>query len=62
MGWQPNLRDEAKFYAKNLLAHNSKPKIGVLYQNDDFGKDLLNGLKEGLGEDADKMIVSAQNC
>jgi branched-chain amino acid transport system substrate-binding protein len=61
MGWQPNLRDEAKFYAKNLLAHNSKPKVGVLYQNDDFGKDLLNGLKEGLGEDADKMIVSAQN-
>ena len=61
MGWQPNLRDEAKFYAKNLLAHNSKPKIGVLYQNDDFGKDLLNGLKEGLGEDADKMIISAQN-
>ncbi len=33
----------------------------VLYQNDDFGKDLVNGLKEGLGEDADKMIVSAQN-
>jgi len=61
MGWQPNLRDEAKFYAKNLLAHNPKPKIGVLYQNDDFGKDLLNGLKEGLGEDADKMIISAQN-
>ena len=61
MGWQPNLRDEAKFYARNLLAHNSKPKVGVLYQNDDFGKDLLNGLKEGLGEDADKMIVSAQN-
>jgi len=61
MGWQPNLRDEAKFYAKNLLAHHSKPKVGVLYQNDDFGKDLLNGLKEGLGEDADKMIVSAQN-
>ena len=61
MGWQPNLRDEAKFYAKSLLAHNSKPKIAVLYQNDDFGKDLLNGLKEGLGEDADKLIVSAQN-
>jgi len=56
MGWQPNLRDEAKFYAKHLLAHNSKPKIAVRYQNDDFGKDLLNGLKEGLGEDADKMM------
>src|SRR5215475_6531976 len=61
MGWQPNLRDEAKFYAKALLSHNAKPKIAVLYQNDDFGKDLLNGLKEGLGEDADKLIVSAQN-
>ena len=61
MGWQPNLRDEAKFYAKHLLAHNPHPKVAVLYQNDDFGKDLLNGLKEGLGEDADKMIVSAQN-
>ena len=61
MGWQPNLRDEAKFYAKHLLAHNPKPKVAVLYQNDDFGKDLLNGLKEGLGEDSDKMIVSAQN-
>jgi branched-chain amino acid transport system substrate-binding protein len=61
MGWQPNLRDEAKFYARHLLAHNPKPKVAVLYQNDDFGKDLLNGLKEGLGEDADKMIVAAQN-
>ena len=61
MGWQPNLRDEAKFYAKHLLAHNPKPKVAVLYQNDDFGKDLLNGLKEGLGEDADKLIVAAQN-
>jgi branched-chain amino acid transport system substrate-binding protein len=61
MGWQPNLRDEARFYAKHLLAHNPTPKVGVLYQNDDFGKDLVNGLKEGLGEDADKMIVSAQN-
>jgi branched-chain amino acid transport system substrate-binding protein len=61
MGWQPNLRDEARFYAKHLLAHNPTPKVGVLYQNDDFGKDLVNGLKEGLGENADKMIVSAQN-
>lgn len=61
MGWQPNLRDEAKFYARHLLSQNAKPKIAVLYQNDDFGKDLLNGLREALGEDADKMIVSAQN-
>jgi branched-chain amino acid transport system substrate-binding protein len=61
MGWQPNLRDEAKFYAKNLLAHNARPKVAVLYQNDDFGKDLVGGLKEGLGEDADNMIVSARS-
>jgi branched-chain amino acid transport system substrate-binding protein len=61
MGWQPNLRDEAKFYARHLLAHNPKPKVAVLYQNDDFGKDLVAGLREGLGADADQMIVSAQN-
>src|SRR6202012_3191053 len=60
MGWQPNLHDEAKFYAKSLLAHNQHPKVGILYQNDDFGKDLIGGLKDGLGPDADKMIVSAQ--
>src|SRR6204780_270832 len=61
MGWQPNLRDEAKFYARHLLAHNPKPKVAGLYQNDDFGKDLVNGLKEGLGEDAGKIIVASQN-
>lgn len=61
MGWQPTLRDEAKFYVKHLLATDPNAKIGVLYQNDDFGKDLLTGLKEGLGDKADKMIVSAQN-
>ena len=61
MGWQPNLRDEAKFYATHLLTQNPNAKIAVLYQNDDFGKDLLNGLREALGDKADKMIVSAQN-
>ncbi|MBC9883163.1 ABC transporter substrate-binding protein [Bradyrhizobium sp. INPA01-394B] len=61
MGWQPNLHDEAKFYAKSLLAQNPHPKIGILYQNDDFGKDLIAGLKDGLGPDADKMIVGAQS-
>src|SRR6201982_187249 len=42
MGWQPNLRDEAKFYAKHLLAHNPKPKVGVSYQKGDFGNARLN--------------------
>src|SRR6202012_1024997 len=41
--------------------HNAKPKVAVLKPTDDFGTDLLNGLKESLGEDADKLIVSAQN-
>ncbi len=61
MGWQPNLRSEANFYATDLLKRNPKAKIAVLYQNDDFGKDMLNGLREGLGANADKMIVNAQS-
>ncbi|GGC92021.1 ABC transporter substrate-binding protein [Chelatococcus reniformis] len=61
MGWQPNLHDEAKFYAKHVLSANPNAKIAVLYQNDDFGKDLLNGLRDGLGDRADKMIVSTQS-
>ncbi|MDE2362883.1 MAG: ABC transporter substrate-binding protein [Hyphomicrobiales bacterium] len=61
MGWQPNLRSEAGFYAADLLKRKPDAKIAVLYQNDDFGKDLLAGLKEGLGEKADKMIVDAQS-
>ena len=61
MGWQPNLQAEATFYAEHLL--NSKPgaKVAVLYQNDDFGKDLLNGLTSALGDKAKAMIVDAQN-
>jgi branched-chain amino acid transport system substrate-binding protein len=61
MGWQPNLRAEANFYAADLLKRKPDAKIGVLYQNDDFGKDLLNGLREGLGANADKMIATTQS-
>jgi branched-chain amino acid transport system substrate-binding protein len=61
MGWQPNLQLEAGFYAKDLLAHKPDAKVAVLYQNDDFGKDLLNGLTIGLGDKAKAMIVDAQN-
>ncbi|MFC0284738.1 ABC transporter substrate-binding protein [Camelimonas abortus] len=60
-GWQPNLHDEAKFYAQHVLKTNPDAKIAVLYQNDDFGKDMLNGLRDGLGDRADSMIVSAQS-
>jgi branched-chain amino acid transport system substrate-binding protein len=61
MGWQPNLQAEAAFYAADLLAKKPNAKIAVLYQNDDFGKDLLNGLTHALGDKAKAMIVDAQN-
>ncbi len=57
MGWQPSLRTEGAFYARYLLTAKPAAKIAVLYQNDDFGKDLLAGVKEGLGDKAATMIV-----
>ena len=61
MGWQPNLQAEAAFYAKDLLAKKPNAKVAVLYQNDDFGKDLLHGLEIALGDKAKTMIVDSQN-
>jgi branched-chain amino acid transport system substrate-binding protein len=61
MGWQPNLQAEATFYAEHLLKSRPNAKIAVLYQNDDFGKDLLNGLTTALGNKAKAMIVDSQN-
>ncbi len=52
MGWQPSYQSEAHIYAKYLLKEKPDTKIGVLYQNDDFGKDYLKGLKDGLGAKA----------
>jgi branched-chain amino acid transport system substrate-binding protein len=49
MGWQPNYQSEARIYAKYLLQGHSGSKIGVLYQNDDYGRDYVKGLKDGLG-------------
>ena len=57
MGWQPNYQGEARIYARYILAHDKNPKIGVLYQNDDYGKDYLEGFKKGLGDKAN-LIVS----
>ncbi len=59
MGWQPNYVAEAKIYARYILDNHPEGKIGILYQNDDFGKDYLTGLKAGLGDKA-SMIVSEQ--
>jgi len=58
IGFNPTYQLEGKTYAKHILANRPKAKIAVLYQNDDYGKDLLHGLKEGLGDKAKKMIVA----
>ena len=60
MGWRPSYRIEARIYARYILRNLPNAKIAVLYQNDDFGKDYLLGLREGLGSNADKMIVATQ--
>ena len=49
MGWQPSYQSEGRIYAKYLIEHHPNAKIGILYQNDDYGKDYVKGLKDGLG-------------
>jgi branched-chain amino acid transport system substrate-binding protein len=60
MGWQPSYQSEAHIYAKYLMKEKPDGKIAVLYQNDDFGKDYLKGLKDGLGARA-SMIVAEES-
>jgi branched-chain amino acid transport system substrate-binding protein len=60
MGWQPSYQSEARIYAKYLLKEKPAAKIAVLYQNDDFGKDYLKGLKEGFGSKT-SMIVAEES-
>jgi branched-chain amino acid transport system substrate-binding protein len=59
MGWQPSYRIEARIYGRYILKNLPNAKIAIVYQNDDFGKDYLVGLREGLGDKADKMIVAS---
>jgi branched-chain amino acid transport system substrate-binding protein len=59
MGWQPPYQAEGRIYAKYILATRPEGRIAVLYQNDDLGKDLLKGLKDGLGSRA-SMIVAEE--
>jgi branched-chain amino acid transport system substrate-binding protein len=49
MGWQPSYQAEGRIYAKYLIEHHPDAKVGILYQNDDYGKDYVKGLKDGLG-------------
>jgi branched-chain amino acid transport system substrate-binding protein len=57
IAFNPNYVSEGRIYAKYILANHPNAKIGVLYQNDDMGRDYLAGLKSGLGEKAASMIV-----
>ncbi|HEX4893154.1 MAG TPA: ABC transporter substrate-binding protein [Hyphomicrobiaceae bacterium] len=57
MGWQPDYATEGAIYAKHILATVKEPKIAVLMQNDDYGKDYFNGFKAGLGKENEKLIV-----
>ena len=57
MGWQPNYQTEARIYAAYILKNHPGKTIGILYQNDDFGKDYVIGLRDGLGDQANKLIV-----
>src|SRR5437868_6585025 len=59
-GWQPPYQGEARIYAKDVLANHASAKIGVLYQNDDYGQDYLKGLTDGLGDKA-SMIVAKES-
>ena len=57
MGWQPSYASEAKIYAKYIMKQAPEAKVGVLYQNDDFGKDYLKGLREGLGPKSSMIVL-----
>jgi ABC-type branched-subunit amino acid transport system substrate-binding protein len=61
MGWQPNYQSETQIYAKYILKNHPNAKIAVLFQNDDYGKDYLKGLRDGLGSKAASMIVAEES-
>jgi ABC-type branched-subunit amino acid transport system substrate-binding protein len=61
MGWQPNYQSESHIYAKWLMKEKPQAKIAILYQNDDYGKDYLKGLKDELGPKAASMIVAEES-
>src|SRR6516164_11362119 len=60
MGWSPNYQNEARIYARYILKERPSARIAVLYQNDDYGKDYLKGLRDGLGDKAASMIVAEE--
>ncbi|HUA07706.1 MAG TPA: ABC transporter substrate-binding protein [Candidatus Acidoferrales bacterium] len=59
IGWQPNYHDEATIFGKYLLSTRPGAKVGVLYQNDDYGEDLLGGLTSSLGQKSNMILKTA---
>ena len=57
IGWQPSYRTEATIYARYILKEKPDAKVCVLFQNDDFGKDYITGLKDGFGAQYDKFVI-----
>lgn len=57
MGWLPSYQAEGNIYAKYLMKDHPGKKIAILYQNDDFGKDYLKGIKDGLGDKASNIVI-----
>jgi branched-chain amino acid transport system substrate-binding protein len=60
MGWAPTYQTEGRIYAKYILQNLPQGKIGILYQNDDSGRDYIKGLKDGLGAEAAKRMIVAE--
>ena len=58
MAWWPSFKSEARIYAKYIQTHHPGKTVGILYQNDDFGKNYLAGLRDIFGADASKIIVA----
>ena len=61
LGWQPSYRTEGQIYAKYIRAEKPNAKIGILFQNDDFGKDYVAGVRDVLGASADTVLKTASH-
>jgi branched-chain amino acid transport system substrate-binding protein len=61
MGFQPGYRTEAQIYAKYMLANVKDPKLAILYQNDDFGKDYPTGVRDILGDKWDQIVTRSNS-
>ena len=58
MGWNVSYHTEGRIYAQYILANSPKAKVAILFQNDDFGKDMLKGFMDGMGDKAKGMVVA----